>query len=215
MVQPPHTCAICVNEGRLTTGRAAFGHTRGTMRLRSLLTALSLTACARTDAKREAGKGGEQATSTSVQVPAEVQTVCTAVARFWSQRGAQVRAADSVLVPPLGDTSVAACVVQATQAHGGRLQMGGSAAGGDAGPEAVPALVASTTPHWVSLLPYSADGPDGNLVGYQRRAVRCTVASSWDGGDDSDSTYVPEDWFKEETSCWLEPRGIAMTDTAP
>jgi hypothetical protein len=53
------------------------------------------------------------------------------------------------------------------------------------------------------------------VVGYQRGAVRCVVASSWDGGDDGDSTYVPEDWLKEETSCWAEPGGIAVTDTAP
>jgi hypothetical protein len=185
------------------------------MRLLSLLTVLSVAACAGTDAKHETWKEAGPATRTSVQVPAEVQAVCTAVATFWDHRGAQVRAADSLLVPPLRDTSVAACVVQATQAHERRSKTGGSAAGKDAGQDTVPALVASTKPTWVSLLPYNADGPDGNLVGYQRSAVRCTVASSWDGGDDSDSTYVPEDWFKEETSCWLEPGGIAVRDTAP
>jgi hypothetical protein len=185
------------------------------MRLLSLLTALSFAACAGTDGKRETLKAGEPATSTSVQVPADVQAVCTAVATFWGQRGAQVRAADSLLVPPLEDTVVAACVVQATQAHGGRSKIGGPAARADAGQDAVPALVASTRPHWVGLRRYVADGPDGTLVGYQRSAVRCTVASIWDGGDDSDSTYVPQDWFKEETSCWLEPGGIAVTDTAP
>ena len=185
------------------------------MRILSLLTALSIAACAGTDAKKETGKDAELATSTSAQVPAEVQAVCTAVATFWGQRGAQVRSADSLLVPPLGDSSVAACVVQATKPHRRGSTTGGPAAGNDAGQDTVPALVASTKPRWVSLLPYSADGPDGNLVGYQRDAVRCTVANSWDGGDDSDSTYVPEDWFKEETSCWLQPGGIAVTDTAP
>ena len=174
------------------------------MRLLSLLAALTFTACAGTDAKRETVKAGEPARTTSVQVPGDVQAVCAALARLWGQRGAQVRVDDSLLVPPLGDTAVAACVVQATEAHGG-----------NAGQEAVPALVESTRPHWVGLLRYAADGPDGTLVGYQRGPVRCTVASSWDGGDDSDSTYVPEDWFKEETSCWLEPGGIAVTDTAP
>ena len=185
------------------------------MRLLSLLTTLSFAACTGTDAKREAVKAGEPSTRASVQVPADVQAVCTTVATFWAQRGAQVRAVDSLFVPPLGDTAVAACVVQATEAHGGRSKIGGSAAGADAVQDAVPALVASTRPHWVGLRRYVADGPDGNLVGYQRSVVRCTVASSWDGGDDSDSTYVPEDWFKEETSCWLDPGGIAVTDTAP
>jgi hypothetical protein len=92
---------------------------------------------------------------------------------------------------------------------------GGSANGADAGRGPAPALIASTGPEWVSLLRYNADGPDGSLAGYQRGGVRCTVASSWDGGDDSDSTYVPEDWYTEETDCWPEPGGIAVTDTAP
>jgi hypothetical protein len=65
------------------------------------------------------------------------------------------------------------------------------------------------------LLGYDADGPDGNLTGHQRGGVRCTVANSWDGEDLGDSTYVLEDWFVEETTCWLEPAGIAVTDTAP
>jgi hypothetical protein len=185
------------------------------MRLLSLLTALSFAACAGTGTKRAAIRDQESVTGTSVQVPADVHGICTAVATFWRQRRAQVWVADSLLVPPLGERAVAACVVHATQDHGARPVNGAAATGADSGQGPAPALIASTGPQWVSLLRYVADGPDGSLVGYQRGVVRCTVASSWDGGDDSDSTYVPEDWFKEETSCWSEPGGIAVTDTVP
>jgi hypothetical protein len=183
------------------------------MRLLSLLTALSFAACVGTDTKRAAIRDHEPVAGTSVRVPADVHGTCTAVATFWRQRRAQVQMVDSLLVPPLGDTAVVACVVHATQAQGAQPRI--SATGADTGQGAAPALIASTGPRWVSSLRYVADGPDGSLVGYQRGVVRCTIASSWDGGDDSDSTYVPEDWFKEETSCWPEPGGIAAPDTAP
>lgn len=37
----------------------------------------------------------------------------------------------------------------------------------------------------------SADGPDGTFWGMQRDGVRCLIEGRWEGGDDSDSTYVP------------------------
>jgi hypothetical protein len=58
---------------------------------------------------------------------------------------------------------------------------------------------------WRRLSQYDADGPDGSLSRYQRAQVRCTVAQSWDGGDDSDSTYVAEVWYRQELTCWAEP----------
>jgi hypothetical protein len=185
------------------------------MRFLSLLPALSLAACAGPDAKRAAIRNQEPVARTSVEVPADVHGICMAVATFWRQRRAQVRVADSQFVPPLGDRAQGVCVVHARQDHGAGPMTGGSANGADAGRGPAPALIASTGPEWVSLLRYNADGPDGSLAGYQRGGVRCTVASSWDGGDDSDSTYVPEDWYTEETDCWPEPGGIAVTDTAP
>ncbi len=66
---------------------------------------------------------------------------------------------------------------------------------------------------WTPLYHYSADGPDGTDMGYQRGTVRCLVEQSWDGGDDSDTTYVPADWFKERTTCWSVPAGITAADT--
>ncbi len=67
---------------------------------------------------------------------------------------------------------------------------------------------------WTPLYHYSADGPDGTDMGYQRGTVRCLVEQSWDGGDDSDTTYVPADWFKERTTCWSVPAGLTTADTA-
>jgi hypothetical protein len=39
--------------------------------------------------------------------------------------------------------------------------------------------------------PYSADGPDGTMFGLFREPDLCLVAGHWDGGDDTDTTYVP------------------------
>jgi hypothetical protein len=48
---------------------------------------------------------------------------------------------------------------------------------------------------WVDIPRYSADGPDGSSFGRRSRETVCLFRASWDGGDDSDSTYVPsDDW---------------------
>ena len=39
---------------------------------------------------------------------------------------------------------------------------------------------------------YAADGPDGSAMGFVKGRYLCVVQGSWDGGDDSDPTYVPE-----------------------
>jgi hypothetical protein len=67
---------------------------------------------------------------------------------------------------------------------------------------------------WVPLH-WSADGPDGSLMTFQRGVVRCQLQEQWDGGDDSDSTYVPSPFYRQTTSCWSHPAGIAKSDTAP
>ena len=45
---------------------------------------------------------------------------------------------------------------------------------------------------WTPVLRYSADGPDGTSFAFRREAVLCVVRGQWDGGDDADSTYVPD-----------------------
>jgi hypothetical protein len=48
---------------------------------------------------------------------------------------------------------------------------------------------------WAYLAHYQADGPDGEAQGWLSKESTCVARWSWDGGDDSDSTYVPsDDW---------------------
>ncbi len=60
---------------------------------------------------------------------------------------------------------------------------------------------------------YSADGPDGTVFGYAGSGRLCVVRGSWDGGDDSDSTYVPRPGFEATIAC--APAVPADTASAP
>ncbi len=64
--------------------------------------------------------------------------------------------------------------------------------------------------HWKPLLQYMADGQDGSVVGFLRGSVICVVSGHWHGGDDSDSTYVPEPGYEVEGVCF----GAEPADTA-
>jgi hypothetical protein len=66
---------------------------------------------------------------------------------------------------------------------------------------------------WVRLVRTMADGPDGSSLAYQRELVRCYVSETWDGGDDADSTSVPGTWYRQETWCWRQNRGLTAADT--
>ena len=48
-----------------------------------------------------------------------------------------------------------------------------------------------------------ADGPDGSVEAVSRGNVACLISGSWDGGDDSDSTYVPSPGFEIAASCFV------------
>lgn len=72
----------------------------------------------------------------------------------------------------------------------------------------------SSNAGWIELK-YDADGPDGSDRQYQRGHVRCMLDERWDGGDDGDSTYVPNPFYRQLTSCWAYPHAIADTDTVP
>jgi hypothetical protein len=61
-------------------------------------------------------------------------------------------------------------------------------------------------PGWTEIENTTADGPGGGEQGYMRGDVRCLVRVEFDGEDDSDSTYVPADWFVETTMCWRDPQ---------
>ena len=54
---------------------------------------------------------------------------------------------------------------------------------------------------WSNQVTFSADGPDGTVQGVRRRSVSCLVEGRWDGGDDSDTTYVPTDTIEVHFSC--------------
>lgn len=48
---------------------------------------------------------------------------------------------------------------------------------------------------WAYMAQYQADGPDGEVEGWRSKETTCVLRWSWDGGDDTDSTYVPsDDW---------------------
>jgi hypothetical protein len=57
---------------------------------------------------------------------------------------------------------------------------------------------------WTEVIEYAADGPDGNSRTFERGHTRCQVDYSQDGGDDSDSTYVPSPAVGQVTLCWLK-----------
>jgi hypothetical protein len=56
---------------------------------------------------------------------------------------------------------------------------------------------------WDRLLAYQADGPDGSLTGLAIGPALCVIRGQWDGGDDSDTTYVPVPGYDLEAQCFL------------
>ena len=150
-----------------------------------------------------------------VSVAAEAKAACAGVALFWgSHDSTSVRQVDSLVKPYVSDTAVSACVVLVYQPHGNRRDARAPVDTEAQHLETALALVRGAGPGWVPLYHYGADGPDGSDLAYQRGRVRCLVERSWEGEDDSDSTYVPADWFKEVTSCWLMPGLLTAADTA-
>lgn len=64
---------------------------------------------------------------------------------------------------------------------------------------------------WRDNTIFSADAPDGTVQGFQRNGTTCIVAAQWDGGDDSDSTYVPSDTPDLAATC----AATSLADTMP
>ncbi len=153
-----------------------------------------------------------------VAVDRDVRAACDGAAKFWRSRdSAVVRVVDSLVAPWTETVPRPVCVVFVDEEHGMRRDTAATVQVDTGARQLGPALALTrgAGPGWVPLLHYSADGPDGTALGYQRGTVRCLVEESWDGGDDSDSTYVPADWFKEQTTCWSVPAGISAADTGP
>lgn len=51
---------------------------------------------------------------------------------------------------------------------------------------------------------HDADGPDGTVFAIRKENVICIVTGSWDGGDDSDPTYIPDDGYEITVECGLD-----------
>jgi hypothetical protein len=54
---------------------------------------------------------------------------------------------------------------------------------------------------WIDQTTISADGTDGTVQGVHRRGVTCLVEGRWDGGDPTDTTYVPSDTIEVHLAC--------------
>ena len=54
---------------------------------------------------------------------------------------------------------------------------------------------------WAPDYGYAADGPDGGVLGFVSKESLCVVEGRWDGGDDADSTYVPEVGCEVTVTC--------------
>ncbi len=65
---------------------------------------------------------------------------------------------------------------------------------------------------WLDRTLISADGPDGTVQGVRRATVTCLVEGRWDGGDDTDSTYVPSDTIEVHIAC---TRTVASDTLSP
>lgn len=123
---------------------------------------------------------------------ARVHAVCDSIAASWhAVRFARVVTTDTMIFPLGGDSTardVAACRVTATLDS---------------------TLDRASTPvlfwirsNWPTDPVWLADGPDGQTKVYQRGFVRCEVAESWDGGDETDTTYAPSAWTEETSTCY-------------
>lgn len=61
---------------------------------------------------------------------------------------------------------------------------------------------------WVTGASYSADGPDGSVIGFYSRETLCTTEGRWDGGDDSEEELeaippgaVDSHWYEFDITC--------------
>ena len=54
---------------------------------------------------------------------------------------------------------------------------------------------------WVPNYGYSADGTDGSDMGYMTAKYLCVIVAQWDGGDDTDTTYIPPPGCEVRITC--------------
>ena len=161
------------------------------MRSRALLSiALLLAGCRPVDrpADHPPGRPEPAANASSPAVAA----VCDTVAALWRATGhADVRQVDTALTVASEPATRRGCAVVADAPDG--------PGSGQAG-----ALywTLSRSRGWREIPEYTTDGPDGGSQTLERSGIRCQIDFSRDGGDDSDSTYLPRPAIRETTFCW-------------
>lgn len=57
---------------------------------------------------------------------------------------------------------------------------------------------------WTEDYEYAADGPDGSAFAFRNGSVLCVFRARWDGGDDSDRNYVPDDRYDIVVDCLVK-----------
>ena len=120
----------------------------------------------------------------------EVRQACDRVGAYWARHpGAVLHTFDSTVTLPRSRSTTDACWVAV------RIEDDVERSAGEL---RVPFISAG----WARLWEFQADGPDGSSAVFQLVPVRCLVEERWDGGDDSDSTYVPARWFEQRVACW-------------
>ena len=174
---------------------------------RRLCIAAVITAAALACATRDHDRAGSAAVQSGAARPMATRSValavCDSIALTWKVvAGVEVTRADSTVAAVSTSAPVPACHV-AMVAPGGLSSLAWART-----------YWADSTRGWHEILHWAADGPDGFSRTLLRGAVRCQVDFEQDGGDDSDSTYVPSPRVAERTSCWADPVGITARDTA-
>jgi len=130
--------------------------------------------------------------------------VCDSVAALWEHiGGVKVTRSDSTFTPYSVEAPVQACRVGMVAPTGLQSDAVGKIDWAD-----------STFRGWRAVTRWDADGPDGFDRIFVRAGVRCLIEFNQDGGDDSDSTYVPSPLVTEQTACWSDPSGVTARDTA-
>ena len=129
---------------------------------------------------------------------------CDSLAALWQQMaGVAVTQRDTIISPQSAGPPTSACRVAMDAPNGIPEGSLGKVDWAD-----------STFPGWRQITRWEAEGPDGFQRIFVRAGLRCQVNFTQDGGDDSDSTYVPSPSVAERTICWPDPAGVTARDTA-
>ncbi len=127
------------------------------------------------------------------EVPANVRGACAAVAAVLAgMPSLEIVPADTTVVDPRTQYEAWGCTYAVT----GSMSM---FRGADTPDERVREALAALG--WREDWDYGADGPDGTAYAFRSGPVICYFRGSWDGGDITDSTYVPEDWYQMSAGC--------------